>query len=338
MRILISADYLLASAFCSKDDIRHYYEGLKRLKDEYQAGRPIFLEPDTVVKLCNKGLWPSLDLFKKNFPTKHDWTFGADDLTKVVNYFVKNVTQLKVDDDILAEWEDIELDVNPDLHSDDERDDHLANMMVDLSLENAGFGYQHIVFHHHMPDIPRQAVVTGKITFVAPNQFVVPKLVDHTIPISDDLLDYILGIDAENRFKNATNDAELKRSLYFGAVQFLFRNGHNPQTFSEMSFNIGLGFRDSMKNHECAGTGSYSSTLFETAVRVLAKHPKNPINTFDTTAKSNEQLERNGCKAWRTHVTGGVRALRLMFWTDSTDVIELANVGNKWEEEITDPN
>lgn len=334
MRILISADYLLASAFCDQDDIRHYYSGLTRLRDEYEAGQPVFLEPDALLKLQDKGMYPSLDLFKQNFPAKHDLSFGAEQITKMVIYLLTNVAPLNTDDNILAEWDEVELEVDPDLHSDGERDEHLARLMVDLSLENAGFGYNHIVFHHHKPDFPRSAVVKGTISSVVPGQFDVPRLVDHEIPISDNMIDYIISVDAERFYKEATNDDELKRALYFGVVQFLAANGKDPKSFNELDFTLSGGFRASTLCHECAGTSAYSSTFYATVVRALAGHPKSSIDTFDTTDKSGIQLERNGRKAWRTHVTGGVRALRLMFWTHPSGLIELANVGNKWEERI----
>jgi len=334
MRILISADYLLASAFCAQSDIHHYYSGLTRLKNEHEAGHPVFLEPNALLKLQSKGHYPSLDLFKKNFPTKHDLTFGAEQITKVVIYLLSNVAQLKVDDDILAEWHDLELEVDSDLHSDEERDNHLAELMVDLSLENAGFGYDHIVFHHHLPCFPRAALVTGTITSVVPNQFPVPKSIEHTIPISDDLLDYIKSINAEKCYQLAGDDNDVKRALYFGVVQFFLQNGRDPKSFDENCFVLGEGFRSSTLDNECAGNSAFSCTLFETVVRVLAGQPKKPISTFDTSDKSGIQLVKNGRSAWRTHVTGGARALRLMFWKHDNGVIELANVGNKWECEI----
>jgi len=334
MRILISADYLLASAFCDQDDIRHYYNGLTRLRGEHEAGRPVFLEPDALLKLQDMGMYPSLDLFKENFPTKHDLSFGAEQIMKIVIYLLENVTPFNIDDTILAEWDEVELEVDPELHTDRERDEDLARLMVDLSLESAGFGYSHIVFHHHKPDFPRSAVVKGTISSVFPSQFQVPRLIDHEIPISDNLIDYILNIDAEKFYQDATNDGELKRALYFGVVQFLAANGKDPRSFNEADFTLARGFRDSTLGHECAGTSAYSSTFYQTVVRALAGNPKNSIDTFDTSNKSGVQLERNGRKAWRTHVTGGNRALRLMFWTHPSGLIELANVGNKWEERI----
>lgn len=334
MRILISADYLLASAFCDQDDIRHYYGGLTRLRDEHDAGRPVFLEPDALLKLQRKGMYPSLDLFKENFPIKHDLSFGAEQITKIVIYLLNNVTPLNIDDTILAEWQEVELEVDPDLHTDVERDEQLASLMVDLSLENAGFGYSYIVFHHHKPDFPRSAVVKGTISSVVPDQFEVPRLVHHEIPISDNLIDYILSVEAEKLYQDAANDIDLKRALYFGVVQFLAANGGDPKSFSEADFKVGEGFMESALGHECAGNSTYSSTFYQTVVRALAGHPKNPIDTFDTSDRSGVQLERNGRKAWRTHVTGGNRALRLMLWTHRSGLIELANVGNKWEERI----
>lgn len=334
MRILISADYLLASAFCAQDDIRHYYNGLSKLKEEHDSGRPVFLEPDALLKLQSKGLYPSLDLFKKNFPTRHEWSFGAEQITRLVAYLLENVAQLDTSRDILAEWIDIELEVNPNLHSDAERDEHLAQVMLDLSLENVGFGHEHIVFHHHTQGIPRTATVTGTITLVAPDCFSVPKAVDHTIPISDDLIDYILKIDAQKIYQDAENEDEMKRAFHFGVIQFLFKNGKNPKSFNEKKFFIGDNFRASALANECMGNSAFSGTLFETVVRILAEQPKNQISPFKTSEKSGDQLIRDGRLAWRTHVTGGARALRLMFWTHPNGVIELANVGNKWECEI----
>lgn len=334
MRILISADYLLASAFCEQDKIHYYYAGLKKLRDEHDAGKPVFLEPDALLKLQSKGLYPSFDLFKRNFPAKHDFSFGADHITKTVIYLLSNVAQLKVDDDILAEWLNVSLEVDPDLHSDADREGQLSNLMVDLSLENAGFGYNHIVFHHHLPDFPRSAIVTGTVTSVVPGQFVVPREISHKVAISDNLIDYILKINAENCYQESANDSELKRALYFGVIQFLAANGHDPRGFDDQCFTLGKNFRDSLLGHECSGTHAFSSLLYETVVRALAGHPKNPIDTFDTSDSSNVQRVRDGRKAWRTHVSGRGRGLRLMLWTHSNGLIELANVGNKWEEQI----
>lgn len=334
MRILISADYLLASAFCAQDKIQHYYAGLRKLRDEHEAGRPVFLEPDAILKLQSKGMYPSFDLFKRNFPAKHDFGFGADHITKTVIYLVNNVAQLKVDEEILAEWQDVSLEVDPVLHSDADREEQLANLMVDLSLENAGFGYDHIVFHHHLPDFPRDAVVTGTITSVVPGQFVVPKEISHKISISDNLVDYILRVKAESLYQESANDSELKRSLYFGVVQFLAANGHDPKSFDDQCFTLGENFRGSLLGHECSGTHAFSSLVFQTVIRALAGYPKNSIDTFDTSENSNVQLVRDGRKAWRTHVSSGGRGLRLMLWTHSNGLIELANIGNKWEERI----
>lgn len=334
MRILISADYLLASAFCPQDEIIHYYTGLQKLKDVHDAGQPIFLETDALLKLQSKGLYPSLDLFKKNFPKKHDFKFGVDHITKTVSYLLHNVTQLRVNDEILAEWASISLEYDPDLHSDADREEHLEELMVDLSLGNVGFGHEHIVFHHHHPEFPSSAVVTGTITSVAPDQFEVPKLVNHKITITDELLDYISKIDPEKLYQNSASNSQLKSAIYFGIVKFLSDNGHDPKSFDDQSFFIGEGFRDSLIGHECSGTHAFSSLFYETVVRALAGHPKNSIDTFDTSDKSGVQLVRDGRKAWRTHVSGKNRGLRLMMWTHPNGVIELANVGNKWEERI----
>ena len=334
MRILISADYLLASAFCAQSDIFHYYNGLSRLKSEYDAGFPVFLEPDALLKLQDKGLYPSLDLFKKNFPKQHEWSFGAEQITKLVAYLLGNVAPLDVDKDIVADWQELELESDPDLHADAERDEHLAQLMVDLSLENAGFGHEHIVFHHQMPKIPSSATVMGVISGVTPDLFPVPKSVNHTIPISDNLIDYILSTDALAGYQKSTSDSDMKRAIFFGAIQFLLKNGGDPTSINEHCFCLGADFRASVLNNECGGGGAFSSTLFENMIRIVAGAPKNKINKFYTYEGSGEQLTKGGRLAWRTHVTEGARALRLMFWTHSNGLIELANVGNKWECEI----
>jgi hypothetical protein len=329
MRILISADYLIASAFCPQEHITHYFLGLSTLKKEFESGKPVYVEHDAIAKLSDRGLYPSLDLFKKNLPYSLNAVVGADDITKLVNFFLHRVTRLNVQDDLLADWSDIEVDAYPDFHSDPERDTQISQIMVDLSLLNAAQGHSHIFLHHHTAGIPRQAKITGTISEVEPTHFAVPKPISHEVKISDTLLDFILSTDPLELFKSSQNDFDMKRALYFGAVQFITSLGEDHTSIQEQSFCIGCDFRQSAIQNECTGNGAYTSTLFEAIVRIITRRPKNDVNEFYTASGSGKQREKLGKLAWRTHLTEKGRALRLMFWTDSSGAIELANVGNK---------
>jgi hypothetical protein len=70
--------------------------------------------------------------------------------------------------------------------------------------------------------------------------------------------------------------------------------------------------------------------LAESCARIVIKKPKYELNPFQT-----RQIQ-DGWKSYRTHLTKGGAALRLMLWVKKGGGIVFANVGEKAELEISE--
>jgi hypothetical protein len=104
-------------------------------------------------------------------------------------------------------------------------------------------------------------------------------------------------------------------------------------------FCIGSSFWSSLKRWEAAGDGRHASTTLDSCARLVARMPKyapNELLKRTASRAGKEPVLRNAdkAKAWRTHITKEHEAMRLMFWKRSDDMIELANIGGKFELEI----
>ncbi|MNC68098.1 hypothetical protein D3C75_1186550 [compost metagenome] len=82
---------------------------------------------------------------------------------------------------------------------------------------------------------------------------------------------------------------------------------------------------------------NFSSVLFDTVAHVLAGTPKSSLEIFTKSKDSAEPRMHGKLVAYRTHVTRGNRALRLMYWLAPSGVVIFANVGNKFDLEISPP-
>lgn len=78
----------------------------------------------------------------------------------------------------------------------------------------------------------------------------------------------------------------------------------------------------------------HATVIIEACARIVLGKPKNRVVEFRETVKSSSKQRirtRDGALAYRTHLTGGKLALRLMLWVLKDGTIEFANVGVKAE-------
>jgi hypothetical protein len=102
-------------------------------------------------------------------------------------------------------------------------------------------------------------------------------------------------------------------------------------------FAIGKRFPESLARWQAWGDGKYASSTLETCAHLVGRLPNIKIaRMFQYKGRRREDITRqeDGATAWRTHISKGNEALRLMFWRRTNGSIELANVGGKFELEI----
>jgi len=96
-------------------------------------------------------------------------------------------------------------------------------------------------------------------------------------------------------------------------------------------FTVGSSFPTSLATYQASGVQPYASVTLDICAHVLIGQPKYQISSFDQTRT------RDGADAYRTHITKGGPALRLMMW-DNGKIIEFANIGPKNQLSIQNGN
>lgn len=102
-------------------------------------------------------------------------------------------------------------------------------------------------------------------------------------------------------------------------------------------FHLGTHFLESTRRNGFGARADLATNLIDSCARIMLKVPKNPIEKFreDERSTSRQRRREDGAVAWRTHLTKHGAGFRLMFWELPDGKIELANVGTKFEVEIS---
>lgn len=98
-------------------------------------------------------------------------------------------------------------------------------------------------------------------------------------------------------------------------------------------FAIGSVFLDSLATVQAGPGENRASVVLEACCRVILRIPKYQLAPMGKRSQLTREQDR--ATAWRTHVTKGHEAIRLMIWQYG-DTLELANVGPKHELKIED--
>ena len=256
--------------------------------------------------------------------------YSGRDIARTVN----NILSMHLNKEIappycVADWTNRSL--NPNVTGRNMvRTSELNEMFEEVSLAMK-IHQRSISFLHH-PVAPGAANIefNGTVESLEPiGTQTIPFDVSVNIPLYQSYKDYLLGLDAYKLYEAAVSDYELKLAIFVGALTALRDRGHHTDLDVWQTFTLGPRFIESLKSHQCYGTQNFASTCFDVLRHVVARLEKYENSPFCTGADRGKQIVRNGQLAWRTHVTKGMQALRLMSWTTSDGSIELANVGNK---------
>ncbi|WLR93883.1 hypothetical protein [Shinella zoogloeoides] len=136
---------------------------------------------------------------------------------------------------------------------------------------------------------------------------------------------------ADYTWRSARNASDLHFAITLGALALQIAGGEELSYGKLKPFALGSEFAASLEGVECARDGRFSSTLRELCSQIVAGKCSRQINPFSLTGQYSRDFD--GAKAWRTHVTNGGLALRLMHWA-TEDMIEFANVDVKKGEKI----
>lgn len=329
MQVVISADYLMASAFCDIDAVQFYFDDLLKIRRSVEVDHLILLEQDALGSLSDRGMYPSAKIFKSNLPPEDDRSFGENDIARIVNYILLNATQFSGFDDVVAEWEDVK-ELVP-FNKDPARNQELQSLLLQISLIAEMQVRKYGVLHFCDSDHRELIDVEGRVVAVEPSIFNVPKDLKQNIPLFKDYLDYLTVLDATEIFSMANDADSIKWAIYVGVLLFRKECGSGLRSVKLEAIKFGPEFIKSLKEHGCYPGQEFSGVCFDVIVRLIAGRPKNELSEFNTSESSKVQRTRGSFGAWRTHITKGNPALRLMCWIDNSGNIELANVGNKKE-------
>lgn len=130
-------------------------------------------------------------------------------------------------------------------------------------------------------------------------------------------------------------NANTAQDAYFAiaAKALELKRANDPKiTLSELpAFVVGGSFLTSLIRNDAGPNGSFGGVVLDVCARALLGQPKEELKAFDKPDRT-----RDSSKPLRTHVTKSGVALRLMIWSRPDGLLEFANVGPKWEEEIED--
>lgn len=146
----------------------------------------------------------------------------------------------------------------------------------------------------------------------------------------------LLGsLDPTTLWQTASEPVEFQLAIRLLSERLAIETGTDLASYRE--FRLGPHFISSLLQWHGSGTNFYSANVLETCARIIANVPKNDLNEMTSksiTGKDKPKVRGDGAKAFRTHISKGGEAIRLMYWLLRDGSIEFANIGSKGELEI----
>ena len=138
------------------------------------------------------------------------------------------------------------------------------------------------------------------------------------------------SLQAEDVWNSARDGTDVHFSILLKMKEIVAASG-SPRSLELMpGFIVGSEFIDSLHENQSGPNSRHGSNVLDCCARVLLGTPKNSLDKFTKGPRSvnREQRvrKRDGALAFRTHVTKGHEALRLMMWRHPLGVFEFANV------------
>jgi hypothetical protein len=134
----------------------------------------------------------------------------------------------------------------------------------------------------------------------------------------------------EDVWNSAGDGTDVHFSILLKMKEIVAASG-SPRSLESMpEFIVGSEFIDSLHENQSGPNSHPGSNVLDCCARVLLGTPKNSLDKFTKGPRSvnREQRvrKRDGALAFRTHVTKGHEALRLVMWRHPLGVFEFANV------------
>jgi hypothetical protein len=336
MQLVVSSDYLISPAYCSKESLPSCVESLIFIKRDLDNGSSsIVIEENSLDKLEEIGYYPCAQMFNHHLKNiGHDDYCGKEIARTVHNILIKNLGDDSKFPVCVADWNN-KL-VEPMLEGRSQtRNEALVDLLENISLSIRFFDKNYSMLHH--PTCEGNSVTfTGEVVSILPeNDDELPQEIKTTIQVLKSYQMFTVSQNTLSLYNAATDENAIKSAFLVGANAVFAQRGVKRSALKLEDFSLGEKFIESLDTNQCAPTQKYSGTTFDVICHALAGIGKNSLDPFwkDTTRK--EQRSRaNGDLAWRTHITKGNPTLRLMYWKNDVGHIELANIGKKNDVEI----
>lgn len=326
MQLVVSCDFLISPAFCAPHLFENRINDLVTIKRDMEGGAGrILVEADTLAKLASLQYYPCAPIFKKNIPSELAEFFSPKDIAKVVHSIASMTVEQECSlPDSVADWNT--KTINPNLvgccH---ERSEAISQLIEEVFLAN----YLHekclSILHHPLEEKINSIEFSGELIHSIPETQPPPPLtLKNSVSIFSSYTDFLSKFDAGEAYNMAETQTQIIDAFAMGAASIVSQYGvHGVNLYS-----CGEGFFKSLSEHQCAPGQRFSNTAFDVICHVIAGVEKYPHNPMYADIDNKKQLVRDGKLAWRTHITKGNPALRLMYWTKNSGIV-LANVGNK---------
>ncbi|MFJ2458022.1 hypothetical protein ACIOVC_05640 [Pseudomonas neuropathica] len=331
MQVVVSCDYLISPAFCEPENLAEKVGDLIAIKREMEnGGNRVILEAKSLEKLAELNYYPCAPLFNKNIPRELRGEFSAKDIAKVVH----NIASMIVDEECLlpecaADW-DVK-DFDPELCGiTHERLNALTQLVEDVFLAGHFHNRLYSILHHPLDQKTNFIKISGEITSSIPAFDTPPPLeLEDRVKVFSAYGEFLSEFNFNDMYANARTPEQIHEAILLGASSLIQSAGVG----AIRKFSLGDSFIESLDAHQCAPGQRYAGTAFDVISHVVASVPKYPHNPMYSDLEKKEQKTKQGFLAWRTQITKGNPALRLMYWSEGDDIV-LANVGNKKELKI----
>ncbi|MBS4085961.1 hypothetical protein [Pseudomonas rustica] len=340
MRAVINFEFLLAPAFAPADDIIESIDELRMLADQVtNLSAPPFLEQEILWAMQEEGYYPSTKLFKEKLSKLEDCPYGPDDVVRMVNRILEKTACIStVEPERLAEWQD-KVVMTPFTNFSGPRLEKLVGFFETLSLscffEKRDYS---VLSFCEESSAAKEVSISGVVNEVYPEvQQSLPAEFLSKLPVYFKYSDFIADGVANDLFDNARSTGDFKCAFYAGAMALIYKSGGDTSLLHWDDFNISPDFLDSLDRNQCMPGDRFGSVLLDSVSHILAGSPKSAVSIFTTTINSEEPRVFGSYIGYRTHLTRSGRGLRLMLWRSKNGSTIFANVGNKFELEISDP-
>lgn len=329
LNLLVTNDYLISPAVCLESDIEVKVESLIRLKKYLEDGNcEVYFEACALENLIEINMYPCKAIFDKNISSfNSEQVYSGADIARVVNNILSKLESRDIFiPECIAEW-GFKI-IEPEIDGAHYRRKKQLELVIEQAcisknITNKNFSLLHYPLKNNQKSIKLEGVI---LNFLPEIDKDFPLVCDEEMKVFSDLVDFICEKEGVDAFNSAVSDDEIKNALEIGVLKKIKEMG----LLSGVKFSFGEHFFKSLRSHQCAPGERFANTTYEVICNILAGEDKYEVTPFYTDLNSKKQIVKDGKEGWRTHITKGNPALRLMFWR-GVDELVLANVGNKKE-------